>query len=299
MINGQTSLVGLLGNPVNHSLSPVIQNVALKAMGLNWCYLAMPCESQDLKMVTKTLRKLNCKGLNITIPHKERIIEFCDSITPLAKRVGAINTLIPNEKQGWNGANTDIEGFLTPLQSQNWEGQKAIVLGCGGSARAVITGLETLHFNEIIIIGRKESSLKRVISDQSNHPINDSIYSNKLIGLIDNDRSIIEHIKTANLIVNTTPVGMASNNQSTLKNSEIPLGKDIWKHLVANTTLYDLIYTPRPTPWLILGAKMKCKQIDGLEMLVQQGAASLKLWSNYKQIPIDLMRKAAKKHLTY
>ena len=85
MISGETSLVGLLGKPVNHSLSPVIQNAALQEMGLNWLYLAMPCESENLTLLTKALRKLNCQGLNITIPHKQNILNICNQISPLAK----------------------------------------------------------------------------------------------------------------------------------------------------------------------------------------------------------------------
>ena len=106
-------------------------------------------------------------------------------------------------------------------------------------------------------------------------------------------------IQTADLIVNTTPVGMSNKKNSTQFNQAIPLEKHIWQHLKPETTLYDLIYTPRPTAWLTLGAKNGCKQIDGLEMLVQQGAASLKIWSNHDEVPIDIMRTAAKNYLKY
>ena len=163
MINGKASVLGLLGPPVNHSLSPLIHNTALPAMDLNWCYLAMPCEAKDLGIVTKALREINCKGLNITIPHKEEIIGICDYISPLANRLGAVNTLIPNQDQGWNGENTDVEGFLAPLKSKQWQGGKAIVLGCGGSARAVIAGLEYLNFQDISIIGRKQLNINKFL----------------------------------------------------------------------------------------------------------------------------------------
>ena len=120
MISGKTSLVGVLGQPITHSLSPVIHNAALQEMGLDWCYLAMPCEPEKLTSITKALRNINCKGLNITIPHKETVIELCDSISPLAKRLRAVNTLIRNKDEGWDGTNTDVEGFLAPLKIKQW-----------------------------------------------------------------------------------------------------------------------------------------------------------------------------------
>ncbi len=298
MISGTTCLVGLLGHPVNHSISPVIQNAAMKAMGLDWCYLAMPCKSENLGLITKALSTLNCQGLNITIPHKESIIDICKHVSPLAKRLGAINTLVPNKKGGWNGLNTDVEGFLAPLQQRKWKGSKAIILGCGGSARAVIAGLQELKVNQIIVVGRREKSLNNFIIDLKKKAFESEKTPIYLKGIMKENKELIDHIKEADLIINATPVGMSAKSTAIAKDQEIPLGKKIWEHLKSKTTLYDLIYTPRPTAWLTLGSQHDCDQIDGLEMLIQQGAASLKLWSNNSQVPIDIMRKAAKKYLS-
>ena len=297
MINGETSLVGLLGNPVNHSLSPVMHNAALKKMGLNWCYIAMPCEAKRLDIVTKALRELNYKGLNITIPHKQNILKICNQISPLAKRLGAVNTLVPNQEGGWNGLNTDVEGFLAPLQTSNWNGKKAIVLGCGGSARAVIAGLQNLNFYQICVIGRKPNSLASLVKEITEKSTEADKNSTLIKGLLQNDKKLIIEIKEANLIVNTTPVGMFSKATSKELIEVFPIEKKIWENLQPQTTLYDLIYTPRPTAWLKLGAEYGCKPIDGLEMLIQQGAASLKIWSNYEAVPIDVMREAAQNYL--
>ncbi len=297
MINGKTSLVGLLGQPVSHSLSPAMHNAALKEMGLNWCYLAMPCSTADLKDAIRALRHLNCKGLNITIPHKQNAIKACEKVSPLAKKLGAINTLVPIQGGGWLGDNTDIEGFLAPLKLQKWEESEAIVLGCGGSARAVVAGLQTLNFKQISIVGRKKESLNHFLKDLELEAYNSSKEKTLLQGLLTENSQLINEIKKAKLIVNTTPVGMRKGNKNILNAEQIPLGKDIWKYLTANTTLYDLIYTPRPTPWLEWGSEKGCKQIDGLEMLIQQGAASLKLWTGKNHVPIEVMRKAAKRHL--
>ena len=299
MISGETSLVGLLGNPVSHSLSPVIHNAALKEMGLDWCYVAMSCESQNLSIVTKALRELNYQGLNITIPHKQNILKICNQISPLAQKLGAVNTLVPNKDGGWNGLNTDVEGFLAPLKTDDWSKKKAIILGCGGSARAVFAGLQDLNFEQITVVGRKQNTLKNFVAEMNPKDSENNNNSTLIKGLLTDEKELILEIKNANLIVNTTPVGMSSKKNSTKFSQEIPLEKNIWQHLQPETTLYDLIYTPRPTAWLSLGAKNGCKQIDGLEMLVQQGAASLKIWSNNDEVPIDVMRTAAKNYLNH
>ncbi len=294
MISGKTCLIGLLGCPVSHSLSPVMHNAALKKLGLDWCYLALPCETKDLKAVLEGLRAINCKGLNITIPHKETVASLCRDLSPLAKRLQAVNTLLPNPQGGWTGTNTDVRGFVTPLRDIHWQGGNAVVIGCGGSARAVVAGLEDLGVPNIQIIGRAEKSIDHFLKNFYAKCSNSQKLS-KVEGFIDEDNQINEIIKNADLIVNTTPVGMQNSISET--NKEMPLGKEIWSQLQPNTTLYDLIYTPRPTEWLKVGAKNGCKTIDGLEMLVQQGAYSLEIWSDKKYIPIEKMRNAAESYL--
>ena len=165
LITGETRLVGLIGKPVEHSLSPIMHNAALQDMNMNWCYLAMPCLEKDFKETVNGLRKANCKGLNITIPYKEKAIHVCDEVSPIAKKLGAVNTLIPNKKGNWEGTNTDIDGFLVPLKNQCWKGKKAVILGSGGSARAVLVGLQELNIDSITIVGRKKEKLNHFIAD--------------------------------------------------------------------------------------------------------------------------------------
>jgi len=301
MISGKTSLVGLLGQPVHHSLSPVMQNAALAAMDLDWCYMALPCKTDELETVLSALRSINCLGLNITIPHKQDVAKVCKELSPLAKRLGAVNTLTPHADGGWTGTNTDVAGFLAPLQECNleWHGLSAVVLGCGGSARAVVAGLQDLKLAQIIVVGRKPDALKRFLDDLKPTPSSSSAHDQGLLqGILQQDPALVEQLTKADLVINTTPVGMAAINS---KNSEpielIPLGQEIWQNLKPSTTLYDLIYTPRPTNWLSWGAQHGCRCIDGLEMLVQQGAASLRLWSGKNDVPIEEMRKAALSHL--
>ena len=283
MINGGTSLLGLLGNPVRHSLSPVMHNPALESMGLNWRYLALPCETESLDLVLQGLRAVGCQGLNVTIPHKQAIAELCNELSPLARRLGAVNTLVPGVDGGWYGTNTDVEGFLAPLgANEDWTGRDAVVIGCGGSARAVVAGLQSLKLNTITVVGRRSEALQAFNTDlqQDNAP---------LTACLENAPQLKEAVAQAALVVNTTPVGMAQHGDP----EAMPLGAELWSGLSSEAVLYDLIYTPRPTSWLTAGQRRGHCCIDGLEMLVQQGAASLRLWSGRHDVPTEAMRSAA------
>ena len=289
-ITGKTNLVGVLGQPVNHSLSPVMHNAAYQEMGLDWCYVAMPCDKSNLHKVTTALRLVNCKGLNITIPHKQEVLKACNNLTKIADDIQAVNTLIPDKNNQWIGANTDVDGFLKPLKTHTLTNSNVVVLGCGGSARAVVMGLNSLNIKQITIIGRNQNSLDSFIKSMSN-----LLKKNISIEGINNQKSNISpYIEEANLIVNTTPIGM--NNKNT-NPEDMPLGKDIWACLSSKTILYDLIYSPRPTNWLKLGQQKNCFTIDGLDMLIEQGALSIRLWSGFNSVPTQIMKSSAKKHL--
>ena len=290
-ITGKTKLVGLLGQPVNHSLSPVMHNAAYEEMGIDWCYVAMPCDSKNLERVTKALRCIDCKGLNITIPHKQKVLKACNRLTEVANDIQAVNTLIPEKNNQWIGANTDVEGFITPLKKHNLKNKNVVILGCGGSARAVLMGLNSLNVKEVTIIGRSESSLEVFVKSMSDFLSKRKIF---IKGINSKKLNVSPHIEVADLIINTTPIGMNSKNSN---QEEIPLGNKIWDCLSNKTILYDLIYTPRPTNWLKLGQQKNCFTIDGLDMLVEQGAFSIRLWSGFNDIPVQLMKSSAEKHL--
>ena len=290
-ITGKTNLVGLLGQPLDHSLSPIMHNAAYEEMGLDWCYVAIPCDNKNLEQITTALRLIDCKGLNVTIPHKQDILKACNKLTLIANNIQAVNTLIPEKDNQWIGANTDIEGFLKPLKDQNLINKSVVVLGCGGSARAVVMGLINSNVKKITIIGRNESSLNIFVNNMKELPTNREI----LIESINQKKlNVTPYIEEADLIVNTTPIGMNSKNT---EEENIPLGHEIWSSLSNKTILYDLIYTPRPTNWLKLGKQKNCFTIDGLDMLVEQGALSIKLWSGFTDVPTKIMKSSAEKHL--
>ena len=293
MISGTTGLIGLLGQPVSHSLSPVMHNAALRAMDLDWRYLALPCEAVNLESVLNGLEAVGCRGLNVTIPHKQAVAGLCRELSPLAKRLGAVNTLTPLRNGGWHGHNTDAEGFLAPLQTPaaQWHDAEAVVLGCGGSARAVVAGLQQLPLAAIHVAGRRPEVLETFLSDLKADQGSESV---PLMAMALETEPIRRLLKTSKLVVNSTPVGMQGHGDD----DAMPLGRDLWTAVDASTTLYDLIYTPRPTPWLALGQQRGCRTIDGLEMLVQQGAASLRRWSGRSDVPVELMREAAQRSLS-
>ena len=287
MITSKTSFLALIGNPVSQSLSPIIQNEAIKYLGLDLIYIAIPCKSEDLELVLNSLKKINCKGLNITIPHKQKVFDLCSEVSQVAKSLKAINTLKLNHNKEWIATNTDVEGFIYPLKSLNFKKKKSIVLGTGGASRSVIQGLINLNFTEITVISQNPDSLTKLKSD----------FKNKihLQGLLHDDKQIIDLIKESDLIINTTPVGMRKND---LCENLLPYGKNFWQSLKSQTVVYDLIYNPAQTP-LLKFCKMKgCFTINGIEMLIVQGAKSLSFWTDGLEVPYEVMHNALKKYFS-
>ncbi len=285
MITSKTSFLALIGNPVSHSLSPIMQNAAIKYLGLDLIYIAIPCKNEDLEIIVEALKKMNCKGLNITIPFKQRVFEYCNEISPVAKKVKAINTLKLKDNKDWIGTNTDIDGFIYPLKKLNLMKKSSIVLGSGGAARSVIQGLINLKLSKITIISRNKNSLNSLITNFENDI--------KIKGLLNTDIEIDNLIQETDLIVNTTPVGMSK----TTNDDELPFGQSFWGNINSNTIIYDLIYNPSPTPFLKFCDKKGCMTIDGRQMLIAQGAKSLSFWTNGLEVPFEVMNDAIKKYL--
>jgi len=286
MISSKTSFIALIGNPVSHSLSPIMQNAAFKYLGLDLIYIAIPCKDEDLELVLNSLKKINCKGLNITIPHKEKVFDLCSEISPIANKLKAINTLKLNSEKEWSATNTDVEGFIYPLQNLNLAKKKSIILGSGGAARSVIQGLINLNLSTISVISRNKSSLNELIKNFDNQI--------QLQGFLNNDDQAQILIQEADLIVNTTPVGMKTTKY---ENNVLPYGEAFWRSLKSQSIVYDLIYNPAPTPLLKYCAKKGCMTIDGLEMLVAQGMKSLSFWTDGLEVPFHIMNDALKKYL--
>ena len=286
MITSKTSFIALIGNPISHSLSPIMQNAALQYLGLDLIYIAIPCRDEDLKIVLNSLKKINCKGLNITIPFKEKVFDLCSEISPIAKQLRAINTLKLNSEREWSATNTDVEGFIYPLRKLNLTKKQSLVLGSGGAARSVIQGLINLNFSTISVVSRNKTSLDGLIKNFENQI--------KIQGLLNNDDRTQNFIKEADLIVNTTPVGMKTPTNET---KELPYGEIFWRSLNEKTIVYDLIYNPAPTELLKFSSNRGCMTIDGLQMLIAQGMQSLSFWTDGLEVPFHVMNDALKQYL--
>lgn len=288
-ISAHTALVGLLGDPVRHSLSPAMQNAALQAMELDWVFLALPTPAAELTTVVRALEAMNCRGLNVTIPHKQSVAGLARELSPLAERLGAVNVLVPMAGGGWHGTNTDVEGFCAPLRrgGATWGGKQAVVLGCGGSARAVVAGLVELGFGSIQLAGRRSEALQAFLQDcQAWAP------QLQALSWASDSPELAQALAAADLVVNTTPVGMASASQPDAALA-CPLAEAELAALQPGCCVYDIIYTPRPTALLKRASALGCRSLDGLEMLVEQGAAALRLWSGRNDVPVEVMRAAA------
>lgn len=289
-ISARTSLLGVLGQPVRHSLSPEMHNAALAELGLDWVYLALPTPPAHLATVVRALEAMDCRGISVTIPHKQAVAPLTAELTPLARRLGAVNTLVRRPGGGWLGTNTDVEGFVSPLRTQgSWGDRQALVMGCGGSARAVVAGLVELGLGRIWVAGRRVDRLETFVAECRSWAPALEPHAWTVGGLG-------ERLTQCDLVVNTTPVGMAGTASGSsgagAKGEDCPLVQAELDQLQPGTTVYDLIYTPRPTPLLRDAGLRGCTCLDGLEMLVQQGAAALRLWSGLEQVPVASMRQA-------
>lgn len=276
-ITGNTKLLGIIGDPVEHSLSPLMHNVALEKLKLDYIYLPFPVKVANLEQALGGFAVVSLVGFNATIPHKQAIMPFLQHITPEATAIGAVNTVWHN-KDGWYGTNTDIIGFVAPLKNINrdWSNTTPVVLGNGGAARAVVAGLEQLGCKEINIVGRNKDKLAQFWKSWQNSPQIQSILK------IHNWENLSGLLPKTDLLVNTTPIGMHPHIDAS------PVSAELMQKLPQNAIAYDLIYTPSPTQFLQLAQDNGAKAIDGLEMLLQQGVAALEIWLK-QSIPIDVI----------
>lgn len=284
LITGKTKLLGIIGDPVEHSLSPVMQNAAIAELGMDYVYVPFPIKKENLKEAIAAFEAIGVVGFNITIPHKQTIIPLLSEISETAKMVGAVNTVWRTQK-GWNGTNTDIAGFLAPLKAReiDWQQVTPVILGNGGAARAVVVGCAELGCPQICVVGRDRAKLEQFSQSWANTQLQASLSVREWSDLS-------ELVSKTRLLINTTPVGMYPKIDAS------PINSEVMKKLPANAIAYDLIYTPNPTQFLAQAKEQGAIAIDGLEMLVQQGASALETWLQ-QPVPVDVMRRSLQQYL--
>lgn len=282
-INGQTKLVGLIGYPVEHSLSPAMHNSAFAALSLNWRYVPLPVLPERLGEAVAGLRAMSFVGANVTVPHKEAVMSYLDEVTPEAQAIGAVNTIVVREGRSI-GHNTDWRGFLTALSEDGFDpqGKRAVVLGAGGAARAVVYALAQAGA-QVTVLNRTPARAEDLVQDFS--PL---FPSSSLLPTPLTPQALEERTAEAHLFVNTTPVGMWPE-----------VDKSIWPEDLAfpgHLTVFDLVYNPRQTKLLRQARAAGAKAVGGLGMLVHQGAVAFELWTGEKAT-VETMYEAANKTL--
>ncbi len=267
MINSKTKLICLLGHPVGHSKSPEMQNVALELDEINAKYMAFDVKPENLKEAVEGLKAVNFMGANVTIPHKENIMKYVDELTEEARNIGAVNTLYI-KKGKLIGDNTDGRGFILSLMEDGGfdpKDKKILILGAGGAAKAISTKLVMEEARELNIFDLDEQKSEMITDNIKKINVKTEI---KIIKKCE----IEEIAKSVDLIVNCTPVGMKESDPLLL-NGNVFSEKQL---------VFDLIYNPKKTKLLLEAEKKGAKILNGLGMLVYQGALSFEKWTGKK-----------------
>jgi shikimate dehydrogenase len=266
-IDARTRIAGIIGWPVDHSLSPAMHNAAFEALGLNWAYAAFPVHPDRLGEAVRGLAAAGCGGLNVTVPHKRAVIEFCSSASRAVEAIGAANTLVPDGDGGFRADNTDAAGFLRALDEQaplDLDGRDALIIGGGGAARAVAFALRGRGAR--VRVANRTAARAAELGD----PIP---FVRDALDLVAGQSA---------LVVNATSLGLHGDAPP----DELPLAG-----LGPGQAVVDVVYRPGGTPWLEAAAARGARPVDGLGMLLHQGAAAFAQWTG-REPPLEVMRSA-------
>lgn len=275
-ITGETKVTGIIGYPLTYTLSPSMHNRAFKVLDLNFKYLPFVVGEEDVKAAIEGIRALKIKGINVTMPHKEAVIEFLDELSSEAMIIGAVNT-INNDSGRLIGYNTDGTGFLRSLREESFdpEDRDTVILGSGGAAKAVAVALAQAGAKSITIVARKVEKAEE-IKDRL-----ESNFSQILVETLSFEGNLADTLSVGELIVNATPIGMKESGDLL----PVPLELINDRHFV-----YDLVYAPLETALLKAAKGRGAKVASGLGMLLYQAAAAFEIWTGISA-PVDAMRE--------
>ncbi len=282
--------LGLIGFPLGHSISPAFQQPALDSVGIDARYELWETPADALPALGARLRQGDCLGANVTIPHKQAIIPYLDQVDPAAQAVGAVNTIVKRAGQ-LLGYNTDVAGFQcavdqdgeTPLRDS-----RLLVLGAGGAARAVVAAGLLAGAEEIIVAARRPEQAVRLVDELAAAGLGRGRTRLKALALGDG-ADLAAAVSRASVLVNATPLGTAHRPDA----EALPLDPNL---LHRDLLVAELVYNPPETPLLRAARIRGARTVNGLPMLVYQGAAAFELWTG-RPAPIELMRRHAREAL--
>lgn len=283
-VSGKTKICGVIGDPIEHTMSPVMHNTTFQEMDLDYVYVPCHVRPEDLEKAIMGMRALNIRGLNVTIPHKVNVIPLLDKLDGMAEKIGAVNTIV-NDEGVLTGYNTDGQGFLMALQEKGIEpqGKNFLIMGAGGASRAISLTLADAGAGRLIILNRAEEldwAYELVVKINQLYNIDAKAGELKR-----------QYLKNAlsgmDILVNTTSVGMKPNENNT------PVDADL---LESRLVVFDIVYNPLQTRLIREANAAGAKTISGIDMLAWQGALAYEIWTGQKA-PVEPMRKEAIRQL--
>lgn len=281
MINGKTKVVGIFGWPVEHTFSPPMHNAALAHLNLNYVYVPFAVNPEKVGAAVDGIRGLGLAGVNVTIPHKSAVIPYLDRIDEAARLIGAVNTIV-NDNGILTGYNTDAPGFVKTLEQDGGitpRGKRVFILGAGGAARAVSIQLALAGAAEIVFstrVPQKSAELQEIIARSTNTEVSEVLWGD----------AISDKLQQTDILINSTPLGMYPN---------IGVMPPVKLEALQDTAVVcDLIYNPRETLLLQKAREAGLRTLNGLGMLLYQGAIAFELWTK-TGAPVEVMREALDK----
>ncbi len=283
-ISGETQVLGIIADPIDHVMSPVMHNAILGAQNLNWRYIPFHVRSQDLPTAVKGLKALNIQGFNVTIPHKVAIIPYLDGIEGVAQKIGAVNT-VKRTSKGLIGRNTDASGALQAIREVQIpiEKSQVMIFGAGGAARAIAFAVAPI-VDRLILVNRSEDRMQTVLKALRAHQ-----YQHVRGINLQHSEEITSMIRQSSLLINATPVGMFPHGNRSILSRE---------QLHPSCAVFDMVYHPNPTKLLQFATAVGCQIVSGLDMLVNQGAEAFEWWTGIKP-QTALMKQAVVKAIKF
>lgn len=280
-ITGHTKLTGLLGSPVSHSISPMMHNDSFNILGLDYVYLCFDVDTTTLKTAVDGMKAMGVRGFNCTMPDKNLMCELADKLSPAAKMIGAVNTVV-NDDGILTGHNTDGIGYMKSVKAAGHDiiGKNMTLLGAGGAATAICVQAALDGVSSIDIFSRKGKFFDRaknlidIINKNTDCKV--SLYE------LDDKTMLNKSIENSHILTNATSVGMAPNIDNCIITDESVLRPDL--------IVSDVIYNPRETKLLTMARAHGCKTFNGLYMLLYQGAEAFKIWTG-KEMPVEQIKE--------